>query len=76
MDTTRRAGGVGTALMRALVERAREDGKHVMVAAIEGDNAASISLHRKVGFECCGTIRQVGTKFDRWLDMTLMQITL
>ncbi|WP_312978534.1 N-acetyltransferase family protein [Corynebacterium sp.] len=76
VDGTRRAGGVGTALMQALIEHARDNGKHVMVAAIEGGNTASIRLHAKVGFEACGTVRQVGTKFGRWLDMTLMQLML
>ncbi|HJC85622.1 MAG TPA: hypothetical protein H9751_08770 [Candidatus Corynebacterium faecigallinarum] len=33
-------------------------------------------LHAKLGFEECGTVRQVGTKFGRWLDMTLMQLVL
>ncbi|MGO1379168.1 MULTISPECIES: GNAT family N-acetyltransferase [unclassified Corynebacterium] len=76
VDGTRRAGGVGTALLQALVADAREAGKHVMVAAIEGGNTASLKLHAKIGFQECGTVRQVGTKFDRWLDMTLMQIIL
>lgn len=76
VDGTRRAGGGGTALMQALIEHARDNGKHVMVAAIEGGNTASIRLHAKVGFEECGTVRQVGTKFGRWLDMTLMQLML
>lgn len=76
VDGTRRAGGVGTALMQALIEHARDNGKHVMVAAIEGGNTASIRLHAKVGFEECGTVRQVGTKFGRWLGMTLMQLML
>jgi L-amino acid N-acyltransferase YncA len=76
VDGRSRAGGVGTALLTALVDHARDNGKHVMVAAIEGGNTASIRLHTKVGFEECGTVRQVGTKFGRWLDMTLMQLIL
>jgi L-amino acid N-acyltransferase YncA len=76
VDGARRAGGVGTALLSALVEHARGAGKHVVVAAIEGGNTASIRLHAKVGFEECGTVRQVGSKFGRWLDMTLMQLVL
>jgi L-amino acid N-acyltransferase YncA len=76
VDGTRRAGGVGTTLMTALIERARQDGKHVMVAAIEGGNTASIRLHTKMGFVHAGTVREVGTKFGQWLDMTLMQLTL
>ena len=39
-------------------------------------NTASMRLHAKLGFEECGTVRQVGTKFSRWLDMTLMQLML
>ena len=76
VDGTRRAGGVGTALMEELIVRARTEDKHVMVAAIEGSNTASLKLHAKVGFEECGTVRQVGTKFGRWLDMTLVQLML
>jgi L-amino acid N-acyltransferase YncA len=76
VDGRRRAGGVGTALLTALVDHARDAGKHVMVAAIESGNTASVRLHAKVGFEECGTVRQVGTKFGRWLDMTLMQLVL
>ena len=76
VDGTRRAGGVGSALMEELIVRARTEDKHVMVAAIEGSNTASLKLHAKVGFEECGTVRQVGTKFGRWLDMTLMQLML
>lgn len=63
VDGTRRAGGVGTALMEELIVRARAEDKHVMVAAIEGSNTASLKLHAKVGFEECGTVRQVGTQF-------------
>lgn len=76
VDGNRRAGGVGTGLMKALVDRARADGMHVMVAAIESGNAASIRMHEKLGFGHRGTLRQVGTKFGRWLDMTLMQYDL
>jgi L-amino acid N-acyltransferase YncA len=76
VDSGRRAGGVGTALMRELIDRARADGKHVMVAAIESGNEASLRLHAKVGFEQVGVLPEVGTKFGRRLGMTLMQILL
>jgi phosphinothricin acetyltransferase len=62
--------------MLELVERAQAIGKHVMVAGIEAENAASIRLHRKLGFEQVGYLRQVGTKFSRWLDLTFLQLTL
>ncbi|MEX6501534.1 GNAT family N-acetyltransferase [Pseudomonas zhanjiangensis] len=68
--------GLGPALLGALIERARDCGKHVMVAAIESGNAASIHLHQRLGFITCGQMPQVGCKFGRWLDLTLMQLTL
>lgn len=44
-----------------------------MIAGIESGNAASIRLHERHGFEHAGTVREVGTKFGRWLDLTLMR---
>lgn len=71
-----RGRGVGRALMVALIERARGIGKHVMIAGIESQNTASIRLHEMFGFESVGTLKEVGTKFDRWLDLTFMQLIL
>lgn len=71
-----RGHGLGEALMRALILRAREIGKHVMVAGIEAGNAGSIHLHRKLSFEEVGLLREVGVKFGGWLDLTFMQLTL
>ena len=62
--------------MIALIDRAAACGKHVMVAGIEANNAASIRLHEKLGFEITGQMKEVGTKFGRWLDLTFMQLTL
>ena len=71
-----RGQGLGPALMQALVERARLARLHVMVAAIEAQNAASIRLHERLGFVTTGQMPQVGRKFDRWLDLTFMQLIL
>ncbi|MFF3935159.1 GNAT family N-acetyltransferase [Streptomyces phaeofaciens] len=68
--------GVGTALMAALVAGAREAGLHVMIAGIEAGNAASVRLHERFGFQHVGTIPEAGTKFGRWLDLTLMSLRL
>lgn len=72
----RRGGGRGAALMQALLGFARAQGQHVMVAAIEAGNEASIALHRKLGFRDIGVMPQVGQKFGRWLDLALLQIVL
>jgi phosphinothricin acetyltransferase len=64
--------GVGTRLLRALVDSAREAGAHVMIANIEAGNTASVALHSRLGFELVGTAQEVGTKFGRWLDLAIM----
>lgn len=71
-----RGNGLGPQLMAALIERARACGKHVMVAAIESGNAASVRLHERAGFVTTGKMPQVGVKFGRWLDLTFMQLIL
>lgn len=68
--------GLGRALLAALIEEARRRGKHVMVAGIEAQNAASLHLHETLGFITTGQMPQVGTKFGRWLDLTFMQLQL
>ncbi|MFS2159957.1 N-acetyltransferase family protein [Pseudomonas sp. Pseusp122] len=71
-----RGKGLGPLLMQALIERARLCDKHMMVAAIESGNAASVGLHERLGFITTGQMPQVGTKFGRWLDLTFMQLDL
>lgn len=68
--------GIGRLLLGRLMEEARAQGRHVMIAAIESGNAASIALHRRLGFEETGCCSEVGTKFGRWLDLTFMQCIL
>jgi phosphinothricin acetyltransferase len=68
-----RGKGLGPQLLTALIERAKACNKHVMVAAIESGNAASIRLHQRLGFAITGQMPQVGRKFGRWLDLTFMQ---
>ena len=71
-----RGKGLGPRLMQALIERARACDKHVMVAAIESANTASIHVHKQLGFVTSGRMPQVGIKFGRWLDLTFMQLML
>ena len=71
-----RGQGLGPLLMQALIERAQAAGLHVMVAAIESQNSASIRLHERLGFTISGQMPQVGRKFGRWLDLTFMQLIL
>lgn len=69
----RRRQGVGAALMDALVDRATEAGHHALIGQIVSENEPSISLARRMGFEQVGTLREVGNKFGRWLDVVYME---
>ena len=73
---TQRRRGVARLLVSALVDAARTRGVHVMVAGIEGGNEPSRALHAALGFEVAGTLREVGMKFGRWLDLTFMVLPL
>lgn len=71
-----RGRGLGPQLLHALIEAARAQQVHVMVGVIDASNAASIALHRRLGFEPAGVLRQAGFKFGRWLDAALYQRVL
>ncbi|BAI70992.1 acetyltransferase [Azospirillum sp. B510] len=73
VETGLRGRGQGRALLTALLDDATLKGRHMMVAGIEAENAASIRLHAGLGFVEAGCLRQVGRKFDRWLDLLFMQ---
>jgi L-amino acid N-acyltransferase YncA len=66
--------GLGEALLVALIERCERGPWRQMVAVIgDSANAASIGLHRKLGFREVGTLTAVGFKLGRWVDSVLMQ---
>jgi phosphinothricin acetyltransferase len=71
-----RRRGIGTALVAALIEEARRQGKESMVGAIDAANTDSIGLHEKLGFLEVGRMPGVGKKFGRKLDLVLMQKVL
>lgn len=68
-----RGRGIGRALLQALFPLGAAMGKHVIIGAIDADNAASIRLHEQLGFEKVAHFREVGRKFGRWLDLVFMQ---
>jgi phosphinothricin acetyltransferase len=47
-----------------------------MMASIEASNIRSVALHERLGFETVGIVREAGTKFGRWLDLTMMSLAL
>jgi phosphinothricin acetyltransferase len=68
--------GLASALFDALLARARQADVHRMVAMIESGNTVSIDLHVRRGFRTVGQLPEVGRKFDRWLDLTILQLDL
>ncbi len=68
-----RGRGIGGLLLAPLIEQAEKLGMRAIIAAIDAGNEASIRLHAKFGFVQVGHFKQVGYKFDRWLDVIYMQ---
>ena len=68
-----RGRGVGTKLLLALLPHAQRLGKHTLIGGVDAENTASVRFHERLGFERVGHLRQVGFKFDRWLDLILLQ---
>ncbi len=65
--------GIGRMLVEALVDRARLEEKHVMVAGIDASNVRSIRFHERLGFFEVARMPEIGEKFGRRLDLVLVQ---
>ena len=68
--------GAGTVLLAGVIEIAGRNGFHTIMAGISQDNPASERLHARFGFQFVGTEREVGYKFERWLDVGWWQLML
>jgi L-amino acid N-acyltransferase YncA len=77
LDDRYQGKGIAKTLMTELEEKLRLLGKKQMIAVIgDSDNHASIGLHRAIGFEHVGILKDIGWKHDRWVDSVLMQKTI
>ncbi len=75
IDKDYRRRGIAGALSSAILEIARErDDIHTVISVITGGNEASLLLHERLGFVHCGTIREVGVKFGKLLDIENYQM--
>jgi phosphinothricin acetyltransferase len=76
VDARFRGRGIGKRVLQEIIAAAGRQGYHILVGGIDASNAVSIRLHESLGFNHCGTIRQAGFKFGRWLDLTFYQLIL
>ena len=71
-----RGKGVARLLMQPLIDSARRQDYHAIIAGIDSTNEASLRLHRSFGFEEVAHFREVGYKFGRWLDLKFLELLL
>ncbi len=71
-----RGKGVGGALMAALIARAKADGYHVMIGAVDASNEKSLNFHARLGFKIHAPLREIGLKRGQWLDMSFITLRL
>ena len=68
--------GLGRILLREAISAATAQDFHMMIGGIDAANAASLALHRRLGFTHCASIKEAGFKFGRWLDLEFYQLML
>jgi L-amino acid N-acyltransferase YncA len=73
VDPVHHGRGVGRELLARLVDDARSLGYRTIVASVAADNSSGLKLHQSLGFEIVGTLKDAAYKFDRWMDITLVQ---
>jgi phosphinothricin acetyltransferase len=73
VDPVHHGRGVGRELLERLVEEARALGYRTIVASVAADNSSGLKLHQSLGFQIVGTLKDAAYKFDRWMDITLVQ---
>jgi phosphinothricin acetyltransferase len=73
VEEQHRGQGWGARLLAPLIDAAKARGYHAILAVIDGDNRTSIRLHERFGFEEVGRFKEIGFKFDRWLDVVYLE---
>jgi phosphinothricin acetyltransferase len=68
-----RRRGIGRSLVEAIIGSAKESGFHTLIARVAGESTGSLRLHERLGFVHIGTMKEVGRKFGRLLDVHMLQ---
>jgi L-amino acid N-acyltransferase YncA len=72
----KRGKGIGKLLLQPLIDAAKEMGMHTIIAGIDASNETSIALHKQFGFVEVAYFKEVGYKFERWLDLKFLQLII
>jgi L-amino acid N-acyltransferase len=76
VDAKFRRKGIGKKLLQEIILLAEQQQYHTIIGGIDAENTVSIKLHQSLGFTHCGSIKQVGFKFGRWLNLEFYQLML
>lgn len=76
VDGDHTGAGIGPKMLDKLVEAGRSAGHHVLLSQVVSENEASLKMAQRAGFERVGTLKGVGRKFDRWIDLELLRMEL
>jgi phosphinothricin acetyltransferase len=68
--------GIGKTILQSLIDLAKKQKLHTMIAVIDSENQSSVAFHEQFGFKTVGIIKESGFKFDRWLHSVIMQLML
>lgn len=68
--------GLGKLLLSQLIETAKKQKRHTMIAVIDAENQNSVTFHKQFGFETVGLMKESAFKFNKWLDTVFMQLIL
>ncbi len=73
IDKNHRNKGIGKKILEELLIKGKENGIRVILSRVTKDNKISKKIHDKYGFELVGTMKEVGYKFGRYLDVCIYQ---
>jgi L-amino acid N-acyltransferase YncA len=74
IDHNLRRGGIGTAMLQRLIDACTARGYRQMIGIVgDSQNLQSIEFHEKMGFARMGIVKNIGFKFDRWMDQVILQ---
>lgn len=76
VDNDYHGKGIGKVIMENLIDLAKKQHLHTMIAVIDSENQGSVTFHEQFGFKTVAVLKETGFKFDRWLHSQIMQLML